>query len=109
MTPVKQQYLDSIRHNSAYPTYRGVIGLISLIFYGLATVCALGALIGGLSAMSRSPFAGLGVFIVGALLAALYYLMGRLFKEAALILVDIGDSTLDANSRSALAFGAGAV
>ncbi len=108
MTPAKQQYLDSIRHNSAYPTYRNVIGLVSLIFYGLAAVFALGALIGGLSAMARSFIAGIGVLVIGVLLAALYYFMGKLFKEAALILVDMGDSTLDANSHAAHGLVAGA-
>jgi hypothetical protein len=70
-----------------------------MIFYGLAAVCALGAIIGGLGTMTKSFITGLGALAVGMLLAALYYLMGKLFKEAALILVDIGDSTLDANSR----------
>ncbi|MCU1329359.1 MAG: hypothetical protein JWN34_4729, partial [Bryobacterales bacterium] len=44
MTTAKQQYLDSLRQNSAYPTYRGVIGLIALVFYAIAGVSAMGAL-----------------------------------------------------------------
>jgi len=79
-----------------------------MIFYGLAALCALGAVIGGLGTMTRSFIAGLGALILGGLLAALYYLIGKLFKEAALILVDIGDSTLDANSRFPGGFGTGA-
>lgn len=27
----KEKYLDNIRKNTAYPTYRGIIGLITLI------------------------------------------------------------------------------
>jgi hypothetical protein len=97
MTTAKQQYLDSLRQNSAYPTYRGVIGLIALVFYAIAGVSAMGALIGGLGAMTRSFMTGLGTLLVGLLIAALFFLMAKLYKEAALILVDMGDSIVDSN------------
>ena len=95
----KQQYLESIRANSAYPVYRATINTVALLFYMIAAVCGLGALVGGLGAMTNSFTTGLGVLVLGLTFAALYYFVGRLFKEAALILADIGDSTVEANSR----------
>ena len=50
--------------------------------------------------MRYSFFQGVGYIIVGGLLAVLAYFLVKFFKEAALILADIGDSTLEANSRS---------
>jgi hypothetical protein len=108
MTPTKQQYLESIRQSSAYPTYRGVIGLIAFLFYAVAVVSALSAVIGGLGAMSRSFMTGLATLVVGLLFAAIFFLMARFYKEAALILADIGDSIVDANSRARQGFSAGA-
>lgn len=100
MLPAKQQYLDSIRHNSAYPTYRGVIGLIAFVFYAIAGLSALSALIGGLGIMTTSFMGGLATLVAGGLFAALFFLLGGLYKEAALVLVDMGDSIIDANSQS---------
>jgi hypothetical protein len=96
----KQQYLDSIRSHSAYPTYRGFIGVIALLGFILAGLIALGALGAGLFSMKQSPAGGIGIIIGGLLYAAFIYVMARFFKEASLILADIGDSTVEANSRS---------
>jgi hypothetical protein len=100
MSPSKQQYLDVLRSGTSYPTYRGFIGIITLLGYALAGVAALGALIGGFGAMSASFLTGLGTLVLGLIGAALAFLGARFFKEAALILVDIGDSIVDANSRN---------
>lgn len=96
----KEQYLALIRSNSAYPVYRGFIGTIALLGYVLAGFAALGALTGGLASMSQSFMLGLAILVGGAIYAALLFLLTRFFKEAALILVDIGDSVADANSRA---------
>ena len=98
MTP-KLHYLASVRANSVYPVYRGFIGTIALLGYLLAALVGLGALIGGLTSMSQSFMLGLTFILGGALYAALLFLMARFFKEAALILADIGDCVADANSR----------
>ena len=95
----KQQYLASIRSNSAYPVYRGFIGIIALLGYVLAALAGVGAVIGGLAAMTQSFMGGLVVIVAGAVYAVLVFLLARFFKEAALILVDIGDSVAEANSR----------
>ena len=99
MNQEKQQYLNTIRANTAYPTYRGAIGIIAILGYLLAALNALGALIGGFSAMGDSFMAGVGIIIAGAIVSGLIFVGARLWKEAALILADIGDSITDTNSR----------
>jgi hypothetical protein len=94
----KKQYLDSIRAHSAYPTYRGFIGVFALIGYIVAGIVALGAVIGGVVSMNKTPGVGLAVIVGGLIYAAILYLMARFFKEAALILADLADSTVDANA-----------
>ena len=96
----KKQYLDSIRAHSAYPTYRGFIGVIAIIGYIVAGIIAVGALIGGLVSLNKTPGVGLAVIVGGLIYAAILYLMARFFKEAALILADLADSTVDANSHA---------
>lgn len=98
MNPEKQQYLDRIRANTAYPTYRGIIGIIAVLGYALAGLQGLAALITGFGSMGQSFLAGLGILIGGLIIAALIFLGARFWKEGALILVDIGDSITEANS-----------
>jgi len=99
MDPQKQQYIEKIRSNTAYPTYRGIIGIIVMLGYILAALYAPGALIGGIASMSESFIMGLGIIIVGFVAAAIIFLGARFLKEAALILADIGDSVTETNSR----------
>lgn len=99
MNTSRQQYLQSIRGETAYPVYRGVIGTIALLGYVLSGVVALGALVAGLGAMANSFLTGLIVLIAGGVFAAIAFLVAKLSKEASLMLVDIADSTIDANSR----------
>lgn len=100
MNTSRQQYLQSIRAETAYPVYRGVIGTIALLGYVLSGVIALGALIAGLGAMANSFLTGLIALIAGGVFAAIAFLVAKLSKEASLMLVDIADSTIDANSRA---------
>ena len=100
MNQEKQQYLNTIRSNTAYPTYRGIIGIIAILGYLLAGLSALSAVISGFAAMGDSFMAGVGIIIGGAIFSGLIFLGARFWKEAALILADIGDSITDANSRT---------
>lgn len=97
MEATKQQYLLSVRANTAYPTYRGIIGLIVQVYYVIAALTALAGLITAFTA--GGFFSGLMTVVVGLVVAALICLLARFFKEAALILADMGDSTVDANSQ----------
>ena len=100
MNTQKQQYLNEIRSNTAYPIYRGIIGIIAILGYLLAVLNGIGALIAGIAMMGDSFFGGVGIIIGGALAAGLIFLGARFWKEAALILADIGDSITDTNSRN---------
>ena len=100
MTSTKQQYITTIRSNTAYPTYRGIIGIITLLGYILAGLEALAALISGFGAMGNSFVGGLGILIGGLIISALIFLGARFWKEAAMILADIGDSITETNSRN---------
>lgn len=101
MDASKQQYLNSIRGNTAYPTYRGFIGMITMLGYLLAGAAALGAVIGALTMMTQSFMLGLVTLVIGAVWAAVIYFVAQYFREAALVLVDMADSITDANSRQA--------
>ena len=77
-----------------------MISIIALLGYIFAAFSALGTLISGFGAMKDSFFGGVGILIGGFIIAALIFFITRFWKEAALILVDIGDSITDANSRT---------
>ncbi len=49
--------------------------------------------------MRASFLGGLGMLIAGLIIAALIFFITRFWKEAALILVDMGDSITETNSR----------
>ena len=76
-----------------------MIALLGELFAGAV---ALGALVGGLGAMSNSFMTGLIALITGGIFAAIVFLLAKLSKEAALMLVDIADSTVEANSHANL-------
>ena len=94
----EEQYLESIRSNSAYPVYRATIGIIALLGYLLAGLYGLVALFSGFGMMFSHQFLlGVAILFGGAIAAGIVFFFARLFKEAALIVVDLGDSTIEAN------------
>lgn len=102
MNPEKQQYLERIRSNTAYPTYHGIIGIIAMLGYALAGLRGLAALITGFGTMGQSFLGGVGILIFGLIMAALIFLGAKLWKEGALILVDFGDSIAEGNSSASM-------
>lgn len=103
MEAAKQQYLATVRTNTAYPTYRAMIGLIAALGYALAVVAALGGVISGCAAAERAGIGGVAVTILGGLLmAAVFIVLARLWREASLVLVDMGDAILEQGARDAL-------
>ena len=106
ITAGKQQYLKQIRANTAYPTYRGTITVITILGYLLAALHGLGAVASGLMVGvgkklgDLSWIAGLGIITGGLIISALIFVGARFWKEAALIVADIGDSTIETNSKS---------
>ena len=98
----KEKYLMQVRAKTAYPTYRGIIGLMTKLGYLMAIFHGIGAIIAGITMMSKSGLAGFGTLLLGLIMATLVFLGARFFKEASLILVDMGDSIVDTNSKPAL-------
>jgi hypothetical protein len=99
MASEKSQYLDRIRSNSNYPTYRKIIGLIAFLGYLFSAVNGIGAAVVGVIKMSDHFLPGLAILIGGLVVSALIFFGARFWREAALILADIGDSVIDANSQ----------
>jgi hypothetical protein len=99
MNPTKQAYLQRIRSQSSYPTFRSLIGIFALLLYILGAVCILGGIIGGLGAMAKQGASGLVVIVVGFIAGAIYIIMGKVVREASSMLADIADSVTDLNSR----------
>ena len=98
--------MKQIRANTAYPTYRGTITVITILGYLLAALHGLGAVASGLMVGvgkelgDLSWIAGLGIITGGLIISALIFVGARFWKEAALIVADIGDSTIETNSKS---------
>lgn len=100
MDSMKQQYLSTVRSNTAYPTYRGMIGAIAALGYALAVLAILGGVISGCGAMNRAGVGGFLVSILGGILiGGVFVLLARLWKEASLVLVDMGDAILEQGAR----------
>ena len=87
---LKSAYLARIRNQSSYLTYRAVVNIITVVSYSLA--CAV-AVVGIVIGVKREPW---GFF--GVPLAAILCIYIRVWQETSLMLVDLADSTLDANS-----------
>ena len=99
MKAYKENYLKQIRTDTAYPTYRGIIGVIVFLGYLLVTINFIAFLGGGFNEMKNSF--GLGVFIIffGIIVSVLGIVVVRYVREVALMIADMVDSIIDANSR----------
>ena len=99
MNMQKKARVEAIRANTAYPAYRSIIGIITVILMILAALQGIGAIILGssLGALAHNGFAGFAAILIGLGFAALAFFLAKIWNEAAQILVDIGDSVLDAN------------
>jgi len=96
----KQRYIDQIRINTAYPTYRRFAGILMIIGYVLAGLLVLVALLGLFEDVSVGQYREGFTFFIGSVIAAVIIIFAsRLLKEAALIFADIADSITDASSK----------
>ena len=97
---LKQQYLERIRMQSSYPAFRSLIMIFTYLLYILAGIIAFFGLILGLVAMfNQGFFPGLGLILGAVVTAAIYFVIGKVFKEAASMLADVVDSITDFYSR----------
>ena len=100
MNTIKQQYLQRIRYQSNYPTFKSVVGIVALLFYILAGVCAGAGFIGMKYGVTLgADEIGIMAFVLGLVLCLILAAIGIIVKGASLILADIGDSITDLNSR----------
>ncbi len=97
--PAKERYIQRIRSESAYPTFRSLINLFAILLYLVAVIFIVGGLFAGLAAMSQQGAQGIGLMIGGFILGVIYYVIGRVTKEAAFMLADVADCLTDQNSR----------
>jgi len=99
MNTHKKQYIKDLRSNSAYPTYRSIIGIIAFLGYSLAVIIALATSIVGAIMMTQSVLQGLSIMGIGLLNSAIIFILAKFSKEKSLIIADIGDSITEANSQ----------
>lgn len=79
-------YIEVLRSESLYPTWRQLVTLVAIFWYLLAAA----ALVGGVMAFKESFYAGLG----GLGMALFLAIVGRVGKELAFMLADLSDATV---------------
>ena len=87
--PSPSKFIDELRAESIYPTFRGFVQ----VFYVIGLVLAGAIFIGGLVTTffgGRNPMA----FFGGLFMAVLFVLIARLFKETWLMIADLSDATV---------------
>ena len=88
-----QNYLEEIRHRTAYPIYRKTVMVLAIILKVIAVLTAISAVV----AIFQEPVA---VIPFGLYSALLWFVGIPIFREVSLMFVDFVDSTLQHNSRS---------
>ena len=96
---MNQKYLDKLRINSSYPTFRGFVNSLATAGYVLAGLIVLVAVFAGLAGGSVTSF---GIGAVMTVLGVIIGLFFRAAKEASLMLADIADATLDSAGKKDL-------
>ena len=85
-------YLEQVRNQTSYPTYRKTVDVVTVIGYILGVMAAVAGIIemfgDGMREAPRVIFAVVWILI-----------LVPLYKEISLMLVDLVDSTLDRNSK----------
>jgi len=94
MNTQKDQYLDRIRSQSAYPWVRRIAGLVALFFYTLAAISFFGGLI-----ITFAGKVGAVAALLGTVFGLIYFIVGAITKELSIMLADIADSITDLNCR----------
>lgn len=87
---MSRQKLDSIRAQSCYPAFRGFVSFFALIGYLAAGLVALASLL----ALGSGKASGIGVAILGIVVAVVLALVIKAATECSLMLADIADCTV---------------
>lgn len=83
-----EDFLAELRSASAYPAFRTVIGLATVLGYLLAAIVFVGA------AVSAWPTKQPGLFVGGLVGSVVIFVLTRVFKEMWLMLADMSDATI---------------
>ena len=97
----KQRYIEQIRTNTVYPTYRRFARILTILGYVLAGLLVLITFLGSVEGFSVGEYLdAIAVSVGSVVVAVIIVFVSRLLKEAALIFADIADSITDANSKT---------
>lgn len=87
-TRAEGNFIDELRADSAYPAFRTVVSVATVLGYLVAACMALGAVI------AAWPMEKPGLLAVGLLMAAVIFVITRVFKEMWFMLADMSDATI---------------
>jgi len=102
MNPLREQYLDRIRSESAYPAFRGVVNIIARLFYAFGGLIIVAAIIQALIVLLKGGGmgpVGIPVTLFAVVFGLFYIVLGKVIREVSLMLADVADSITDLNSR----------
>ena len=100
MSELKKTYLEKIRNETAYPIFRRIIQIFSILIIGSGILCIIGGCVGFLIFVMNGDVTKAIVILAGGMLTGIIYItLGRLLKELASVLADIADSVTEMNSR----------
>lgn len=85
------EFIDTLRSESIYPTFRALVQLGYLVWVALAILTLLAGIFVFLKGTGFLRFGGL---LVGMGMAAFIYIMGRLMRELSLMLADLSDASV---------------
>ncbi len=101
MSANKQAYIQSIRASSAYPVYRGIIGVIAMLGYAAAIGVALSGIAFAIASLKAvGAVSSSGIALLSLLTGLVVWLLIRFSKEAALMIADIADALTEGNART---------
>ena len=87
-------HLQQIRSETQYPTYRGVIGVLTVLGYIGGAIFGIGSAIQLVNGQTVVGIVGIIVSVI------IIFVVIPFYKEVSLMLVDAVDSTLEKNSLS---------
>jgi ABC-type proline/glycine betaine transport system permease subunit len=100
MSAQKTKYIDRIRKETAYPTFRAFIRIISLLFIGIGFVIScIGALGLGSALSGKLNYLELFMTIIPIVVGIILAAAGLILQEASIMIADIADSITDLNYR----------
>lgn len=82
---VERPFIETLRENGHYPTFRSVIGVFALLGYLFSILIFAGIMLSGVPVQFK---------IIGAAVAILVVAISKFLKEASLMLADLSDAAV---------------